>query len=99
MHRPGYRGCATLNITNEFTDEAHPAHQAAATHKHEVLEWLRQQAAEAGARDPESLADQLMIILDGAQVLAAALGPEGPSRGMTELVRNLLAEPAHPVAA
>ncbi|WP_106403337.1 TetR/AcrR family transcriptional regulator [Actinocorallia populi] len=90
MGQPGYRGCATLNVTNEFPDETHPAHRAASAHKREVLHWLREQAGQAGSADPDALADQLLIILDGAQVLAAAMGPEGPSRRMMLLVESLL---------
>ncbi|BAL93161.1 putative TetR-family transcriptional regulator [Actinoplanes missouriensis 431] len=90
MRQPGYRGCATLNVTSEFPDESHPAHQAALAHKREVLHWLREQAAQAGAANPDALADQLMIVLDGAQVLAAAMGPEGPSSRMRALVEGLL---------
>ncbi|MBW9121446.1 TetR/AcrR family transcriptional regulator [Microbacterium trichothecenolyticum] len=90
MNGPGYRGCATLNITSEFPDAGHPAHQAAAEHKAGVLAWLREHAAEAGADDPDALADELMVVLDGAQVLAAALGTDGPSRRMMPLVERLL---------
>ncbi|MEH1017347.1 TetR/AcrR family transcriptional regulator [Micromonospora sp. CPCC 206060] len=96
MGQPGYRGCATLNVTTEFPDEAHPAHRSASNHKREVLHWLREQAADAGAGDPDALADQLMIILDGAQVLAAAMGPEGPSRRMRPFVESLLPDAASP---
>jgi hypothetical protein len=59
-------------------------------HKREVLAWLREQVKEAGAPDPDALADQLMIVLDGAQVLAASMGTEGPSRSMAPLVARLL---------
>lgn len=90
MDQPQYRGCATLNIVTEFPAPAHPAHQAAVSHKKEVLDWLREQVKETGALRPDELADELMIILDGAQVLAAALGAKGPSQRMSKLVERLL---------
>lgn len=90
MVSPAYRGCATLNITSEFPDVDHPAHQAATDHKTQVLEWLRKQAEEAGADAPADFADELMIVLDGAQVLAGSLGSDGPSRRMKPLVERLL---------
>ncbi|MBT2414724.1 TetR/AcrR family transcriptional regulator [Streptomyces sp. ISL-12] len=90
MTRPGYRGCATLNITSEFPDAEHPAHAAAVAHKTEVQEWLSEQLREAGDTDPEDTAGKLLVILDGAQVLAAAMGTTTPGDHMTELAEQLL---------
>lgn len=90
MTRPGYRGCATLNITSEFPDTGHPAHAAAVAHKTEVQEWLGEQLREAGDTDPEDTAGKLLVILDGAQVLAAAMGSTAPGDHMTELAEQLL---------
>lgn len=90
MAVPGYRGCATLNITSEFPDTDHPAHTAAIAHKTQVQAWLRDQLREAGDPDPEDTAGKLMVILDGAQVLAAALGTDTPGDHMTQLAEQLL---------
>ncbi|MET9596032.1 TetR/AcrR family transcriptional regulator [Streptomyces sp. NPDC006516] len=90
MTRPGYRGCATLNITNEFPQADHPAHAAAVAHKREVQEWLCEQLREAGDTHPEDTAGKLLVILDGAQVLAAAMGTTAPGDHMTELAEQLL---------
>ncbi|MEV5383530.1 TetR/AcrR family transcriptional regulator [Streptomyces sp. NPDC052721] len=90
MATPGYRGCATLNITSEFPDPDHPAHTAAIAHKTEVQTWLRDQLREAGDPDPEDTAGKLLVILDGAQVLAAALGTDAPGDHMTQLAEQLL---------
>lgn len=94
---PSYRGCATLNIASEFPDINHPAHAAAVTHKTGVRDWLREHAAAAGATAPDVLADQLMLIMDGAQALGATLGAEGPSRRLAATAEQLLsaARPAH----
>ncbi|MFF4653601.1 TetR/AcrR family transcriptional regulator [Streptomyces sp. NPDC001380] len=90
MAAPGYRGCATLNITSEFPDADHPAHRAAVAHKAHVRAWMRDQLREAGAAQPDDTAGKLMIILDGAQVLAAALGSTEPAQQMTQLADQLL---------
>ncbi|MFE0455177.1 TetR/AcrR family transcriptional regulator [Streptomyces sp. NPDC058914] len=90
MAVPGYRGCATLNITSEFPDTNHPAHAAAIAHKTEVQGWLRDQLREAGDTDPEDTAGKLLVILDGAQVLAAALGTDAPGDHMIQLAEQLL---------
>jgi AcrR family transcriptional regulator len=90
MAVPGYRGCATLNITSEFPDTDHPAHAAAVAHKTEVQAWMRDQLREAGDPDPEDTAGKLLVILDGAQVLAAALGTDAPGDHMIQLAEQLL---------
>ncbi|MCX2181952.1 TetR/AcrR family transcriptional regulator [Streptomyces sp. SKN60] len=90
MALPGYRGCATLNITSEFPEQDHPAHAAAVTHKAEVQEWLCEQLREAGDADPQDTAAKLLVILDGAQVLAAAMGTTDPGDHMVELAEQLL---------
>ncbi|MEU8239407.1 TetR/AcrR family transcriptional regulator [Actinoplanes missouriensis] len=90
MTQPGYRGCATLNITSEFPDADHPAHVAALAHKHEVTQWLAEQLREAGDKEPDDTAGKLLVILDGAQVLAAATGSTKPGEHMVELAEQLL---------
>jgi AcrR family transcriptional regulator len=69
----GYRGCPMLNTNTEFPDGGHPAHLAAVAHKQQVREWFRSLAAEAGAAEPERLADDLLIVLNGAYATAAVL--------------------------
>lgn len=91
MATPGFRGCATLNITSEFPDTDHPAHVAAVAHKADVHAWMCDQLREAGATEAEDTASKLVIILDGAQVLATALGSADPAQHMTELAEQVLA--------
>lgn len=90
MATPGYRGCATLNITSEFPDTDHPAHAAAVAHKAEVQTWLSEQLREAGDADPDDTAGKLLVILDGAQVLAAAMATDAPGDHMIQLAEQLL---------
>ncbi|MGH8446836.1 MAG: TetR/AcrR family transcriptional regulator [Solimonas sp.] len=59
-------GCAINNAAVELRDEAHPGHIIIQEHKAEVRRRLRQLAADAGARDPASLGDALMLLLEGS---------------------------------
>ena len=80
----GCRGCAFVMTLTEFPDPGLPAHQQAVTAK----TWLRNQlgelteelAAAEPVPDPAALADQLLIILDGATTTAQPFGREGPAR-------------------
>lgn len=71
-------GCPFLNAATEYPEADHPGHQVALQHKQSVRERFRDLAREAGARDPQSLADQLMLVMDGAYMAARMFGPENP---------------------
>jgi AcrR family transcriptional regulator len=63
---PGYRGCALVNIVNEFPDREHPARQLVTNNRQKLLVRLEEIAAQAGATDPQGLANGLALLLDGA---------------------------------
>ncbi|HEY8301490.1 MAG TPA: helix-turn-helix domain-containing protein [Jatrophihabitans sp.] len=86
----GYRGCPMLNTHTEFPGADHPAHAVAVAHKGDVRDWLRDLARLAGAHDPETLADDLLIVLNGALVTASVLGACGPAAHATPLARQLV---------
>jgi len=85
-----YRGCPMLNTHTEFPDPGHPAHAVSVLHKNEVRNWLRELADAAGASDPATLADDLLIILNGVLATASVLGPTGPASRGAELARQLI---------
>jgi AcrR family transcriptional regulator len=63
---PGYRGCALVNIVNEFPDREHPARKVVTINRQKLLVRLQQIAAQAGATDAQGLANGLALLLDGA---------------------------------
>ncbi len=97
---PGFRGCPFLNIHAEFPDPAHPAHRIAVEHRAEVRAHLRSVAKQAGAREPEVLADRIMLIIDGVYANGAVLGNEGAAPAAVtfaeEIVRAAILSPALP---
>ena len=62
--REGYRGCAFINAAAE-SQPGTPVHNRTVAHKTAVLSWVRELAEQAGARDAESLARSLTLLLDG----------------------------------
>ncbi|UUZ89911.1 hypothetical protein LJK87_28240 [Paenibacillus sp. P25] len=62
----------------EFSEEDHPAHRAAVEYKHALRSRLAQLCKEAGAPDGE-LAEQLMLVVNGALVSVPLFGAEGPA--------------------
>jgi AcrR family transcriptional regulator len=76
---PGFRGCAMRNTRAEFPDRDHPAHRLAVDRLTSVRTRLRDLAAQAHARDPDSLADRLMLIIDGVNTGGAWSGSKDPA--------------------
>ncbi|MEO3809271.1 TetR/AcrR family transcriptional regulator [Sphaerisporangium sp. B11E5] len=77
--RPGFRGCLVLNAAAELPDPAHPARAVALDHKLRVRAFFARQVTAMGAADPEALADQLLMLFDGAMsysLVRAAAVPE-----------------------
>lgn len=74
--RPNYRGCPQLNVAAEFPEADHPARKVAAAHKRELRRRLRLIAERLPARDPDTLAGQLLVLINGAFVSAQALSSE-----------------------
>jgi AcrR family transcriptional regulator len=68
---PGFRGCAIRNTGAEFPDPDHPAHRVSAERLAGVRARLRDLAAQAHASDPDTLADRLMLIIDGVNTAGA----------------------------
>ncbi|WP_413102581.1 TetR/AcrR family transcriptional regulator [Streptomyces sp. Inha503] len=87
---PTFRGCPMLNTHTEFPDPEHSANRVAVTHEQRVRDWMRDLAADARASDPEQLADDLLLVLNGVYVTATVLGPQGPAQRTGELARRLI---------
>ena len=72
---PRCLGCTFQGAASEFPEMDHPGHQVALGHKQAVLERFAGLARDAGLRDPNRLAAQLLLLMDGAWVAARMFGP------------------------
>jgi len=86
-----WRGCPFLNTGTEFPEPDHPARGIILANKQAVRVRLRTLAAAAGARDPDVLAQQLQLLIDGAYAIGQSLGPEGPAKTVADAGRALIA--------
>ncbi|MET7833043.1 TetR/AcrR family transcriptional regulator [Micromonospora sediminicola] len=62
--REGYHGCAFINTAAE-SPAGSPVHARTVAHKNAVRAWVTDLARQAGAAEPELLARQLTLLLDG----------------------------------
>ena len=73
---PAYKSCMFIKASSEYQDRANPIHQTAAEHKKLLLNYLTQLAKDAGLAKPDEVAQQLLIIKEGAIVLAHLHDPK-----------------------
>jgi AcrR family transcriptional regulator len=88
---PRYRGCPFINTATEFPDLAHPARAVCLANKRRLRARLGELAAGIGARDAAALADQLMVLMEGAYASAQTLGAEGPAAHLPAAAEALVA--------
>ncbi|MFB9234103.1 TetR/AcrR family transcriptional regulator [Plantactinospora siamensis] len=74
--REGYHGCAFINTAAE-SDTGSDVHSRTVEHKNVVRAWVTDLARRAGAAEPDLLARQLTLLLDGG--LAAGVLDADPA--------------------
>ncbi len=62
---PDFHGCSCLQAAVEFPELEHPSHQLALQFKQTVHAHFREIAAQAGAQQPDLLAGQLLLLMNG----------------------------------
>lgn len=88
--RDGYRGCGLTNAVIEYPDGDHPAHHVAVESKQQLRERLREMCRAMGAREPDELADGILLLLEGSYVSGQTFGAGGPARVLGAMVRRLI---------
>ncbi len=71
---PDYRGCPFVNVAVEFADPTHPARQFVFRHKAVLLRRILDTVRAAGARDPESLAHGIALVVEGCYTASQTYG-------------------------
>ncbi|BCL75862.1 hypothetical protein JHS3_15980 [Jeongeupia sp. HS-3] len=74
--KPGYRGCAFINIAVEYPDRDHFARSFVADNKRQLLQRLTALATRTGARDPVALAKGLTLLIEGAYAASQTYAPD-----------------------
>ena len=87
---PACYGCPFLNVATEYPETDYPGHQVALQHKQSVRTRFRELAEDAGARDPEALADQLFLLMDGAYMASRMFRAENPASHLASAAKTLI---------
>jgi AcrR family transcriptional regulator len=83
-------GCTFQVSAAEFPNPQHPANRVAVGHKQEVRRRFTELASQAGLRDPSALADQLLMLMDGAWVAARMFGRRNPAQHVATAAATLI---------
>jgi len=71
------RGCALTNAAVELPEQEHPARKVIEEYKNAQRNQLIALCGEARLSEPDLLADELFLILEGARVTAQSTGKQG----------------------
>jgi AcrR family transcriptional regulator len=88
--RPGFRGCVFINAAAEYPTQGHVVRDAVGRYRswlHGVVAGL---LAELGTRNPGSVADQLVMLRDGAMVHGFMESPEAVTASLVTAGRAII---------
>jgi AcrR family transcriptional regulator len=86
----GFRGCAFINTAGEVGDATDPVRLIAKEHKQKLLDYALELCKECGAPDPDALAKQLLILMDGAITVARVMGDHSSADSARDIAKSLL---------
>lgn len=87
---PAFRGCPFINTSAQVSDASSETAKAALMFKNGFRDYLLRLTREAKVRDPELLAEQLLLLADGAIVRAAMTGDAGAAAVAQKAARALV---------
>ncbi|MDO7899392.1 TetR/AcrR family transcriptional regulator [Pseudomonas citrulli] len=86
----GFRGCAFINTSGETGDPQDPVRQVAKLHKQKLLDYVTRLCVDQGVENPDALARQLLILIDGAITVALVMGDHGAADQARDMLGVLL---------
>jgi AcrR family transcriptional regulator len=87
----GGRGCALANAAVELAEKEHPARKVVEEVKRAQRDRLVGLCGAAGLDEPEFLADELFLLLEGARVSAQSVGRDGPAARLVRMGEAIIA--------
>ncbi|HMN52090.1 MAG TPA: TetR/AcrR family transcriptional regulator [Xanthobacteraceae bacterium] len=88
---PQGRGCALANAAVELAEKDHPARRVIEEHKRASRDRLAKLCADANLKQPELLADELFLLLEGARVCSQSIGTDSPCCRFVKMGETIVA--------
>jgi AcrR family transcriptional regulator len=92
MCSAGFRGCAFINATVEYPDPDHPVRHAVAEHRRWFRTLLTQLLQDTGHPHPETAAETLVLLRDGAMMGGYLDDPTRVPAALQHAVNTVLSE-------
>jgi AcrR family transcriptional regulator len=90
FNEPDFRGCIFINTAAEFPNPHDPVHKAAAEHKRQTRDAIRDMAKRAGTQDAETFADQYTLLLEGTLIMRQIHGRNDAATMARSLAERLI---------
>ena len=87
---PTCYGCPFLIAASEFPDPTHAGHNVACQNKQAVQARLLSLCERMGAKNPQALANQLYLMMDGAFMAVRMYGVNNPANDIGDFARQLV---------
>lgn len=91
--QPEFRGCAFINSTVELVDPEHPGYQVAIKHQRQITNYVLELVRAAERPSPDALSQQLLILVEGAIVVAMMQGSTDAALHAKKVAAALLYTP------
>lgn len=88
--RPGFRGCPFINAAAEYPHPDHPVRAAVARHRDWFHALVTDLVGQLGTADPALVADQLIMLRDGAMIHGYVGDPDGIAESLLQAGRAVL---------
>ena len=85
------RGCALANAAVELPEKEHPARAVIEDCKRRQRDALVRLCDKAGLGEPEMLADEFLLLIEGARVMAQSMGADGLDTRLMRMSEALIA--------
>lgn len=87
---PGFRGCPFINAAAEYADAEHPVRQVVDAHRRWFKGAIEEMLQEIGVTDASDVADQLLMLRDGAMVGGYLGDPQTIARSLYNAGRAVI---------
>lgn len=87
-----FYGCPFINAVGEYADTDNPVRQISKLFKQQMHDYVRSLCVAAGAGNPDGLADELALLLEGAIVTAQVSGRPGAAETAKRIAAHRIAE-------
>lgn len=90
LDRSGYRGCPFTNTLAELPDSDHPARAVIEAHKQKQFHRLATLCRQSELGKPKQVAEEMTLLMEGAQVVAQNKGIDQVGKRLTRMMRQHL---------